>query len=61
MLNSVYNALVWGHSKMSLPRKCQILDLPPPPYVTVSYFFHYTLSIHVTRQIVTNIFHDERP
>ena len=60
MLNSVYNTLVWGHWKMSLPCKCQMLG-PPPPYITASYFFHYTLSPHVTRQIVTNIFHDEKP
>ena len=37
MLNSVYNTLVWGHSKIPLPRNCQSLD-PPPPYVTISYF-----------------------
>ena len=28
---------------MTSPRKCQVLD-PPPPYVTVSHFFQYTLS-----------------
>ena len=43
MLNSVYNTLVWGHSKIQSPRNCQILD-QPPPYGTVSYFLHYTPS-----------------
>ena len=32
-----------GHSKMTSPQKCQILD-PPPPYVTVSHFYHYNPS-----------------
>lgn len=27
------------HSKMTSRQKCQVLD-PPPPYVTVSHFFH---------------------
>ena len=52
MLNSIYNALVWGHSKMSSPHKCQMLD--PPPSLCHSYFCHYTSSPQVTRQIVTN-------
>ena len=34
---------VRGHSKMTSLEKHQILD-PPPPYITVSHFFHYISS-----------------
>ena len=30
--------------KVTSPKKCQILDPPPPLYVTVSNFFRYTPS-----------------
>ena len=45
---------------MTSPPKCQILD-PPPPYVIVTHFFHYTSSQPTIRQIVTNFFRDQRP
>ena len=34
---------------------------PPSAYVTVSHFFHYRPSPHVTTQIVTNFFLDQGP
>ena len=37
------SVLLRGHSKMTSPPKCQILD-PLLPFVTVSHFFHYTPS-----------------
>ena len=40
---------IWGYSKITSPRKWQILE-HPSPYVTVSHFFRYTPSpLHVTR------------
>ena len=52
---------IWGYSKITSPRKWQILE-HPSPYVTVSHFFRYTPSpLHVTRQIVTNFFRDQTP
>ena len=48
------------HSKIMSPQEWEILD-PSGPYVIVSYFFHYTRSSNVTRQIVTNFFLDQRP
>ena len=29
---------------------------PPSPYVLASHFFRYTPSLHITRQIVANVF-----
>ena len=45
---------------MRSQQKCQILD---PPYlkVTISHSFHYTPSPYVIKEIVTNIFLDQRP
>ena len=60
MLNSVYNTLVCGHSIMPSPRKCQILDQPVPLCHSKLLFPLYPLP-YVTRKIVTNFFHDERP
>ena len=39
-----FNSYLRGHSKMMSLRKWQILD-PPPPYVTVSHFFSYSLLL----------------
>ena len=49
-----------GHSKMTSPQKCQILDLLPlmSPLVT---FFIILPPPHVTRQIVTDFFLNQRP
>ena len=49
-----------GHSKMTSPQKCQILDPLPlmSPLVT---FFIISPPPYVTRQIVTNFFLNQRP
>ena len=49
-----------GHSKMTPPRKCQILD-PPPPMSPLITFFTTAPTPDVTRQIVTNFFLGQRP
>ena len=51
---------VKGYSEMTSPQKYQISE-SHPTYVTVSHFFHYTPSPHVTRQMVANFFLDQGP
>ena len=48
-----------GHSKMTSPRKYQILD-PPPSMSQLVTFSLYSLP-DITRQIVTNFLRDQRP
>ena len=47
-----------GHSKTTSPQKCQVLDhLPSMPPLVTFFIIH---PPHVTRQIVTNCFLDQR-
>ena len=49
------SGLIRGHTKITSPQKCKMLD-PSPLYVTISHFSHYTHSSSLCHQAKSDIF-----